>query len=137
MKFRLSKSVTIKLLLIAAAFFIAPHAVPFAIEFVLMADIMGLEALLLILIYQSRHSLGLLRTKFRTWTNHIGATIILIAGLYFLQPDVFMIQAMGSILLLVLTTSLCLALAIWVPSILFSNEAQRPSYITINPKRTR
>ena len=105
----------------AALFFIAPHAIPFSIELVLMADIMGLEALVLLLIYQSRHSLTTLLATFAEWRTHVATTIILLASAYLFQPKIFLSHAAGSSLLLLFACSVAMALALWVPVIYLSS----------------
>lgn len=71
MKFRFNSSVLIKLAILALVFLIAPYALPFSLEFVLMADLMGLEALLLFLLYQSRGAVTALLVKARQWQDQL------------------------------------------------------------------
>jgi len=85
-----------------------------------MADIMGLEALVLLLIYQSRHSIHLLLGRFAEWRKPIAATIVLLANAYVFQPRVFLSHAAGSSLIFVFACSVLMALALWVPAIYFS-----------------
>jgi len=95
-----------------------------------MADIMGLEALILFLIFQSKNLITPLLAKLNSWKHHIAATILLLAGLYFMQPDIFLIHAMGSSFLLLFTCSSALALAIWLPPFYLSSKIPSRSYIT-------
>ena len=132
MKFRLSKAALIKLAIICAVFMVAPFAVPMSVEFVLMADIMGLEALILFLIFQSKHLATPLVAKLSAWRNHLGATLALLMGLYFMQPDIFLVHALGSAIIVILTCSVVFAIAIWLPSFYFSSARASRSYITIN-----
>jgi len=120
MKFKLEKPVVIKLLIIGALLIAAPFAVPFSIEFVLMADIMGLEALILFLIYQSRHAITALIVTIAEWRSHVATVIILLAGAYILQPKMFLTHTLGSSLLIVFACSFTLALALWLPAIYLS-----------------
>lgn len=120
MKFKIEKTVLIKLLVIGVAFFIAPQIVPFALEFVLMIDIMGLEALVVLLLYQSRHSLALLLERFAQWRASIAATVLLLANVYIFQPKIFVSHAAGSGLLLLFACSLSMALALWIPALYLS-----------------
>ncbi len=121
-KLKIEKSVLIKLLLIGAVFFIAPQAIPFALEFVLMVDIIGLEALVLLLIYQSRHLIAALMIRLAEWRAVVSATILLLASAYIFQPRIFLSHAAGSSLLLFFACSLAMALAIWIPAIYFSGS---------------
>jgi len=120
MKFKLEKPVVIKLLIIGALLIIAPYAVPFSIEFVLMADIMGLEALVLFLIYQSRHAITALGVKLVEWRSHAAVVTMLLASAYIFQPKVFFTHTLGSSLLMVFACSFGLALALWVPAFYLS-----------------
>lgn len=131
MKFRLNKSVLIKLAIICAVFMVAPFAVPMSVELVLMMDIMGLEALILFLILQSKHLATPFLTKLYAWRNHLGATLVLLLGMYFMQPDIFLVHALASAILLILTCSIAIAIAIWLPSFYISSTRSSQSYISI------
>ncbi|MEX2470172.1 MAG: hypothetical protein WD396_10485 [Pseudohongiellaceae bacterium] len=120
MKFRIEKAVLIKLLIIGVLLFTVPFAVPFAFEFVLMADLMGLEALVLFLVYQSRQVISALGARVMEWRDHIAATIVLLASLYMFQPRVVLTHAAGSSLVMLLACSALMALALWVPAIYLS-----------------
>lgn len=119
---KLEKSVLIKLLIIVAVFFIAPHAVPLSMEFVLMADIMGLEAFLLFLLYQFRHVFAALVAKFTAWQNHIAATTLFLASVYAFQPRIFFSHVVGSSFILLLACSMTMAFALWIPAIYLSSS---------------
>lgn len=121
MKFKIERSVVVKLLIIGAILLIAPQAVPFAFEFVVMADIMGLEALILFLIYQSRHFITALAARFAEWRSEVATTIVLLASAYIFQPKIFISHAAGSSLLLLFACSLAMALALWIPAIYLSS----------------
>ncbi|PCI79348.1 MAG: hypothetical protein COB20_05010 [SAR86 cluster bacterium] len=121
MKFKFEKPVLIKLLIIGALLIIAPYAVPFSIEFVLMADLMGLEALVLFLIYQSRHAITALVEKLVEWRTHTVTVIILLASAYIFQPKVFLSHVAGSSIILLFACSFALAFALWVPAIYLSS----------------
>ena len=121
MKFKLEKSVVIKLLLICAVFFIAPQAVPLSLEFVLMVDIMGLEALALLLIFHSRHAVMALFARLIEWRSRFAATMLLLASAYIFQPKVFLSHATGSSLILLFACSLTMALALWIPALYLSS----------------
>jgi hypothetical protein len=134
-KFKFDRSVLVKLAIILVIFLIAPYAVPFSIEFVLMADILGLEALILFLFFQSKHLVAPLLARLHTWKNHLAATLLLLLGLYMMQPDILLAHALGSAFLLMLTCSVAFALAIWLPSFLLSLSSESRSYITIKSIR--
>ena len=112
----------IKLLVIGSILIIAPYVLPLSIELVLMADIMGLEALILFLAYQSKHAILMLLVRFSEWRSHLAATLLLLASVYMFQPNIFLSHFAGSGVILLFACSLALALALWVPAIWFSNS---------------
>lgn len=120
MKLRIEKSVLIKLIIIGVAFFIAPQAIPFALEFVLMVDILGLEALILLLVYQSRHLVAAFVVRLAEWCTEVSTTILLLASTFMFQPKVFLSHAAGSSVILFFACSVAMALAIWIPAIYLS-----------------
>ena len=117
---KINRSVVIKLGIIAALLIIAPYIVPVAFELVLMADIMGLEALVLFLIYQSRNALTALVGRFSEFTQSVAATIVLLTRLYIFQPRVLVSHVVGSSVILIFTCSFALALVLWAPAIYLS-----------------
>lgn len=117
---KLERSIIIKLAVIATLLIIAPYIVPFVFELVLLADFMGLEALVLFLIYQSRHALMALTRKWAEFAESVGATIVLLGGLYVMQPKVLASHVAGSSFILFFACSLVLALALWIPAIYLS-----------------
>ena len=120
MKFGLDKNILIKLAIIGSLLVLAPYIVPFAFELVLLADFMGLEALVLFLIYQLRHVMASLSVQVRDFGSQISATLILLASVYIFEPKICASHVAGSGLLLALTCSVVLALALWVPAIYLS-----------------
>ena len=120
MKLRLDRNTIIKLGIIGLLLFLAPYVVPFAFELVLVADFMGLEAFVLFLIYQLRHVIVALSVRVREFGSHVSATVILLASIYIFEPQVFASHVAGSGLLLALTCSVALALALWLPVIYLS-----------------
>ena len=54
MKLKFDRSARIKILLVVAVVLMAPWFAPFAIDFIILADFMGLEALLVFLFASSR-----------------------------------------------------------------------------------
>lgn len=73
---------------------------------------MGLEALLLFLIYQSRHLLVALGTRLAEWRTHVATVTLLLASAYIFQPKVFFGRAVGSSLILLFACSVELAPAL-------------------------
>ena len=120
MKINLNHPVLIKIALFAAVLFVAPFIAPLALEIILMADLMGIEALILTLIYNSRHVFIALISKLSEFKATILGVTILIVGLYIFQPEIFISHAVGSGLILVLVSSILLALTLWVPVFYFS-----------------
>ncbi|MDX1490743.1 MAG: hypothetical protein R3332_05615 [Pseudohongiellaceae bacterium] len=123
MRFKLEKPVIIKLLIIGLLFLAAPYLVPMAAEFVIMADIMGLEALVLFLVYQARHALAAAKYRVSLATSNITLTIAALAQAYAFQPKVFLSHSLGSALIITLGLSLLLVFALWLPPLYFSLNA--------------
>lgn len=119
---KLHKNTLIKLAIIAAVFIIAPFAAPFALEFVLMADLLGLEALLLFLLLQSRHLLNTVMSRLSTWIDDVLASLTLLTSLYIFQPKIFVPHAIGSSAIVLFACSLSFALALWIPPLLLSSN---------------
>jgi len=119
-KFKWDKSLVIKLLTIGLLLLVAPFVVPFTIELILMADILGLEALILFLIYQSRHAFVALRARLLALREHVTATILLLAGLYIFQPKIIFSHTAGSSLILIFACSAVLAATLWLPAFYLS-----------------
>jgi hypothetical protein len=120
MKFELDRPTIIKLGIIGVLLLIAPFVVPFVFELVLFADIMGLEALILFLIYQFRHVILAFDVKLIEVRKHISSTILLLASMYVFQPRICISHAAGSSLILLFACSLTIAMALWVPAIYLS-----------------
>lgn len=137
MKIRLNRAFWIKLTLILGALSFMPFVAPLALELVLLTDILGLEALLLSLIYQARHGLSALLTTLVKWRLHLACTVLLLGSLYFLEPQVALVHLSASILTLAFGFS-CLTVAsatlLWLPPLLLSYQqfrywpAPRPVY---------
>lgn len=122
MNFRFNKTLLLKLAIILLLFSLAPYAVPFSIEFILMADVLGLEALILFLMFQSRLVLNALRARLIVWFEHMTATVLLLAGLYIFQPGVLISHVAGSSMILFLACSILMALALWIPALYLSSS---------------
>ena len=118
----MQKSTLIKVAIIAVVLIIAPFAVPFALEFVLMVDLLGLEALILFMLLQSRQLLNSLLNRPAIWADGALATITLLASLYVFQPKVIFPHAVGSSVVLLFACSLSIALALWLPPLLLSHS---------------
>ncbi|MEQ8407781.1 MAG: hypothetical protein RKH07_05855 [Gammaproteobacteria bacterium] len=115
------RSTIVKVAIIGAVLIVAPFAVPFALEFVLMVDLLGLEALVLFLLLQFRQLLSTLSNRLAIWLQGVFATLTLLASLYMFQPKVFFTHAVGSSMILVFACSLSIALALWLPPLLLSS----------------
>lgn len=120
MKFRFDRYFIIKATLIMAVLIVMPSITPVAIEFVVLLDLMGLEALILLLLYQGRHLLTALAVKATQWQSHVGYTLLLIAGLYVFESHIAMVHLGGSAILLLFASSAVLAFLLWVPPLLLS-----------------
>lgn len=122
MKLKLNKALLVKLAIILLLLYLAPYALPFSIEFILMADILGLEALILFLLLQSRVVLMAVRARLSVWFENVTVTALLLASLYVFQPKVLVSHLAGSSVILLLACSVLMALALWVPALYLSSS---------------
>lgn len=120
MKLKLDKPLLIKLLIIGVLLIVAPFVLPFTLELVLMADMLGLEALLLFLLIQSRSALNALQGRVRLIGANVLQTAVLLADVYMFQPKPFISHATGSSLLLIFSCSSLLAVVLWLPAVYLS-----------------
>lgn len=120
MKLKCEKSVVIKLAILSILIIAAPFIVPFVVEFLVMADLMGLEALILFLIYHARHAIAETLYRLRMATTHIAVTVLMLAPIYVMQPKVFLSHGIASSIIMVFACSALLALAIWLPPLYLS-----------------
>lgn len=125
MKFEFKKSTLIKLGLILVLIVVAPFLVPFTIEFIIIADLMGLEALIVFLLAYGKSILGSIRMRLSDIRRNVGQTVLLIAELYMFRPKVYLGHATASSLVLVFASSVMLACIVWLPVMVVS-----ASYIT-------
>jgi len=122
MKFQFKKSTLIKFGLIVALLVIAPFLVPFALEFVILADLMGLEALIVLLLASGKSVINSVRIRLQELSSHIGETLILVSEVYMFRPKVFCGHATASSLVVVCVSSVLLACAVWLPVMLASSQ---------------
>lgn len=121
MGFEHNKSNWAKILIIVVLLIIAPYSVPFAFEFILVADFFGLEALILFLLYQFRGAWVGLRHNLSEFGAHMIATFVLLADCYLFQPKTYLSHTAGSSLIFAITCSVAFALALWIPAIYLSS----------------
>ncbi len=113
-------SLIIKALLLLALVMLVPYFAPFAIEFILLIDFVGLEALIVLLFAYSK---TLMRAQIAQLTEikaNIKATLNLISELYICKPRVYFFHASASSAVAVILCSVFLACAVWVPVIFIS-----------------
>jgi hypothetical protein len=120
MKIKLEKSVVIKLTIIAMLVIAAPFLIPFVTEFLVFADLMGLEALILFLAYQARHAFAETTPRVRVATAHLTKTLVYLSTVYVMQPRVFLTHSIASSVIIIFACSAFLALAIWLPPLYLS-----------------
>ena len=120
MKFEFKKSTLIKIGLILALLAIAPFLVPFTLEFIILADLMGLEALIVFLLAYGKSVVSSLRTRLQEACQHIAQTLLLLSEVYMFRPKVFFGHATVSSLVVVCVSSVLLACAVWWPVMLAS-----------------
>jgi undecaprenyl pyrophosphate phosphatase UppP len=120
MKLKFDRSARIKILLIVAVVLMAPWFAPFAIDFIILADFMGLEALLVFLFASSRSGMTVLRGHLAELKSSVAATFSLVVALPLFTPRVYVTHATASTLLAVFACSVVLACAVWVPAMMMS-----------------
>ncbi len=121
MKFEFRKSTLIKIALILLLIAVAPFLVPFTLEFIIVADLMGLEALIVFLFAYGKSIVNSLRLRIEELSNHIVHTVRLVSDLYMFKPSVFFGHATLSSIAMVLACSVLLACAAWVPVMVLSS----------------
>ena len=115
MKFDFKKSTLIKLVLVLGLLAVAPFLVPFTIEFIIIADLMGLEALIVFLLAYGKSIIGTVHVRALQVRLHICSTALLIAELYMFKPRIYLSHATISSLVMIFTSSVVLACIVWLP----------------------
>jgi len=126
------KDLLIKVVIVSLVFLIAPYVLPYTIELLMMLDLAGLEAALVLLILQAKPIKSSILIRLYNWNYQIGLTILLLSGMYMFQMDTYLLHTLGSVIILICTCSFIAALAIWLPAIYFSHKGISRIYIT-NP----
>lgn len=122
MKIDFSWSTWVKVGIVIAVLIAAPYFVPFALEFVIVADLMGLEALIVFLAASGKYWFRVLSLRLSAFIQHIAETAALVAELYLFEPRVFVPHATVSSLCLVLASSMLLCCAVWIPPMIMSAQ---------------
>lgn len=120
MKLPFLRSVIIKALLLLGLVMLVPYFAPFAIDFILLIDFVGLEALLVLVFAYSKTLLRAQMAQLREIKENIKGTLALIAELYIFKPRVYFLHASASSAMAVLVCSVFLACVVWVPVIFIS-----------------
>lgn len=120
MKFNLDRNAKIKILLILAIIVAAPYFAPFAIDFIIVADFMGLEALLVFLFVYSKSAFSAIHSRFSELKSSVAATALLVAELHIFKPRIYTTHATASAVLAIFACSIFLACVVWLPAIMMS-----------------
>ena len=120
MKLNLDRNAKIKIVLILAVILAAPYFAPFAIEFIILADFLGLEALLVFLFASSRSTLAVLNARLSELSRELAETAELIVKLPLFTPRIYMAHATASTVLAVFACSVFLACMVWLPVMMMS-----------------
>jgi len=115
-------STVIKALIILALLVIAPFAVPFTLEFIFVADLVGLEALIALCLLYCKPLFSTLRIKIQAFCEHLLASARLVSELYMFKPGVYLGHATFSSVVILLASSVMLASAVWWPVMFASSE---------------
>lgn len=118
MKF--DRNAKIKILLIVALIIAAPYFAPFAIDFIVVADFMGLEALLVFLLVYSKSAFLAVQSRLLEFKSSIAATALLVAALPLFTPRIYITHATASTVLAVFACSIFLACVVWLPVMMMS-----------------
>ncbi|WP_237132360.1 hypothetical protein [Pseudohongiella sp. O18] len=121
MKFEFRKSTLIKLGLILVLIAVAPFLVPFTLEFIIVADLVGLEALIVFLFAYGKSIFNSLKLRIEELSKNITHTARLVSELYMFKPTIFFGHATVSSIVMVLACSVLLACSAWVPVMLMSS----------------
>ncbi|MDP2285223.1 MAG: hypothetical protein Q8L06_13870, partial [Pseudohongiella sp.] len=89
--------------------------VPFTLEFIIVADLMGLEALIVFLLAYGKSIIGSIYMRLSEMRSNVGQTVLLIAELYMFKPKIYLGHATVSSLVLVFASSIMLACIVWLP----------------------
>lgn len=112
----------VKIGIVVAVLVVAPYFVPFALEFVLVADFMGLEALIAFLAASGKYWWRILSLRLSALSQHMSETAALVAKLYLFKPRVYLSHATASGLCLVLASSVILFCVVWIPPMIMSSQ---------------
>lgn len=123
MKLKLSASAATKLVLIVAIIVVAPYVAPFAIDFVILADLAGLEALILIVFAFSRSSFSMLFSRVLQLRRDLADTIWMLLRLPIFQPRIYFSHATLSSVLILACCSVVLAGVVWLPVLILSAQS--------------
>ncbi|MDO8271428.1 MAG: hypothetical protein Q7U82_05825 [Gammaproteobacteria bacterium] len=118
MKF--DRNAKIKILLIVALIIAAPYFAPFAIDFIIVADFMGLEALLIFLLVYSKSAFLVVQSRLLEFKSSIAATALLVAALPLFTPRIYITHATASTVLAIFACSIFLACVVWLPVMMMS-----------------
>ena len=120
--FQFRTSTVIKALVILAILVVAPFAVPFTLEFIFVADLVGLEALIALCLIYCKPLLSSLRVKSKVLAEHMVATARLVSELYMFKPGVYLGHATLSSAVILVASSVVLASAVWLPVMVASSD---------------
>ena len=120
MKFDFDRNAKIKILLIVVVIIAAPYFAPFAIDFIILADFMGLEALLVFLFAYARPVVTAMQSRLLGMKSSISATASLVAELHIFKPRIYFTHASASVVLAVFACSIFLACLVWLPVMVMS-----------------
>ena len=120
MKLNLDRNARIKIILILAVIIAAPFFAPFAIDFIILADFMGLEALLVFLFASSRSAFTVLNARLSEFLRELAEIAALIVKLPLFTPRIYMTHATVSTLFAVFACSVFLACMVWLPVMMMS-----------------
>jgi len=94
---------------------------PFALEFVLLADVAGAEFAVLFLFYYLKTTAYAVLERWLEFKRSLLAVCALLAELYCFKPRIFASHIAASSLLLLVTSSLLFSCMMWLPPLFLSS----------------
>jgi hypothetical protein len=122
MKINFSWPTWVKIGILVPVLLAAPYFIPFALEIVIVVDLMGLEALVVFLAASGKYWWRAISLKFLAFGRNLAETAALVVELYVFKPRVVLLHTTASSLCLILASSVILCLAVWIPPMIISAQ---------------
>lgn len=121
MKIKIDKNLLIKFLCISVFVVIAPFAFAYSLEFILLADILGAEMVILSLVYYFKSTITLYMYKWHKFKSDFSGAVQYFSTLYMSQPRSCLLHGSASFLVIIFGGCLALSFYLWVPVMIMSS----------------